>query len=280
MRLNGFAALQNKLRDEFSDAGILIGRAKDNDPGRLAFAIKAGHNSEHHNHNDVGSYIVALGGATPLLDPGGEVYTQRTFSSKRYDSNVINSFGHPVPQINGTFQKTGADAKGVVIAKSFTDDEDMFAMDFSSAYPVEGLKQLTRTVFFNREDEEPNAVTHRGGQLLVVDKAELEKPGTFESALITFRKVVKITAADQAETFDLLVGDNAKEAVRVTVTFMNDVAPLALKYETTEIDEDLSSRLKPKRLAFSNVSPAKSVEMITVITPAPEALIKKYFAGE
>jgi len=268
------------LRDEFAEAGILIGRAKDNDPGRLAFAIKAGHNNEHHNHNDVGSYIVALGDATPLLDPGGEVYTERTFSGQRYDSNIINSFGHPVPRINGTLQKTGDDAKGVVIAKSLTDEEDMFVMDFSSAYPVEGLKQLTRTVFFNREDEEPNGMTHPGGQLLVVDKAEQENAGTFESALITFRNVVKITAADQAESFDLLVGDNANETVRVTVTFTNDVAPLMLKYEMTEIDEDLSNRLKPKRLAFSNVSPTKNVEMITVVTPAPEALIKKYFSEE
>jgi len=153
-------------------------------------------------------------------------------------------------------------------------------MDFSSAYPVEGLKQLTRTVFFNRTDQEPTGVTHPGGQLLVVDKAEQENAGTFESALITFRNVVKITAADQAESFDLLVGDNANETVRVTVTFTNDVAPLMLKYEMTEIDEDLSNRLKPKRLAFSNVSPTKNVEMITVVTPAPEALIKKYFSEE
>ncbi|MCL2118020.1 MAG: hypothetical protein FWH27_06285 [Planctomycetaceae bacterium] len=268
------------LRDEFSDAGVLIGRAKDNDPSRLAFAIKAGHNNEHHNHNDVGSYVVTLGGATPLLDPGGEVYTQRTFSSRRYDSNVINSFGHPVPRINGTLQKTGGDAKGVVIAKSFADDEDMLAMDFSSAYPVEGLKQLTRTVFFNRTDDEANGVKHPGGQLMVIDKAELEQPGTFETALITFKNVVKITAADQAESFDLLVGDNAKEAVRVTVSFSDDINPLVLKYEMTEIDEDLGNRLKPKRLAFANATQAKSVEMVTVVTPVPEALIKKYFPDE
>jgi hypothetical protein len=216
----------------------------------------------------------------PLLDPGGEVYTQRTFSNKRYDSNVINSFGHPVPRINGVLQKTGADAKGVVVAKSFADDEDMLAMDFSSAYPVEGLRQLTRTVFFNRTDAEANDAKHPGGQLLVIDKAELEKPGTFETALITFKKVVKITATDQAESFDLLIGDNAKEAVRVTISFSDDINPLALKYEMTEIDEDLAGGLKPKRLAFSNVAQATHVEMVTVVTPAPEALIKKYFPEE
>lgn len=30
-----------------------------------------------------------------LADPGSEVYTSRTFSDKRYESNVLNSFGHP-----------------------------------------------------------------------------------------------------------------------------------------------------------------------------------------
>ena len=56
--------------------------------------MKGGHNAEQHNHNDVGSFIVALGHSTPLVDPGAEVYTGRTFSRRRYDSNVLNSFGH------------------------------------------------------------------------------------------------------------------------------------------------------------------------------------------
>jgi len=265
------------LRNEFIEAGVLVCRATDNDPNRLAFAIKAGHNNEHHNHNDIGSYTVSLGRATPLLDPGGEVYTERTFSGRRYDSNVINSFGHPVPRINGTLQKTGIEAKGIIIAKSFSDDEDSYAMDFSSAYPVEGLKQLTRTVYFNRTDSGPNEEKHPGGQLIVIDKGELEKSGTFETALITFRNVVKITEANQAESFDLLVGNNAKEAVCVTVNFSNTLEPLTLKYEMAEIEEDLHNKLKPKRLAFSNISQTASVEMTVVITPASEELLKKYF---
>ncbi len=44
-------------------------------PAPLAVALKGGHNAEHHNHNDVGSFVVALGKSTPLADPGGEVYT-------------------------------------------------------------------------------------------------------------------------------------------------------------------------------------------------------------
>ncbi|MDR1385407.1 MAG: heparinase II/III family protein [Planctomycetaceae bacterium] len=269
------------LRHDFADAGILIAWAMNNDPKRLSFSIKAGHNNEHHNHNDVGSYIVSLGGGTPLVDPGGEVYTSRTFSGKRYDSNVINSFGHDVPRINGTLQQTGSKAKGIILEKSFTDTEDKFAIDLSSAYSVKGLKELTRTIFFNRTDNGANGEKHAGGELLVLDHIALEDAGTFETALITFSNVVKITAADQAESLELLIGNNAEEAVLVTVSLRNEVNPMFLKYEQTEIDENLSgSKVKPKRLAFSNVAPSKKADVVTVITPASAALIEKYFPTE
>ena len=50
---------------------------------RMGVAIKGGNNNEHHNHNDVGSFVVAIGSAAPLLDPGAEIYTARTFSPSR-----------------------------------------------------------------------------------------------------------------------------------------------------------------------------------------------------
>ncbi len=95
------------LRDWFSDAGILICRPKPGSVHALGAALKGGHNAENHNHNDVGSFVVALGSGTPLLDPGSEVYTARTFGPNRYQSNVLNSFGHPVPRVAGTLQVTG-----------------------------------------------------------------------------------------------------------------------------------------------------------------------------
>jgi hypothetical protein len=62
-----------ELRTEFPDAGILICRPKPGEEFPLALACKGGHNAEHHNHNDVGSFTVMYAGAMPLLDPGGEV---------------------------------------------------------------------------------------------------------------------------------------------------------------------------------------------------------------
>jgi len=100
------------IRSWFENAGILICRPAANSTSQMAVALKGGHNSEHHNHNDVGSFVVVLGDRPLLLDPGGEVYTARTFSSRRYESNVLNSFGHPVPLVAGKLQRTGRKAQG------------------------------------------------------------------------------------------------------------------------------------------------------------------------
>ena len=84
------------LRSWFEQAGILIGRPTPGSPCRLGVALKGGHNAENHNHNDVGSYVVVAGERPVLLDPGSETYTARTFSKQRYESKLLNSFGHPV----------------------------------------------------------------------------------------------------------------------------------------------------------------------------------------
>jgi len=98
------------IRSWFDQAGILICRPASNSSSHMAAALKGGHNDEHHNHNDVGSFVVVVGDKPLLIDPGGEVYTARTFSNRRYESNVLNSFGHPVPMVAGKLQKTGRQA--------------------------------------------------------------------------------------------------------------------------------------------------------------------------
>ncbi len=113
------------LRDYFDDAGILI--ARPTDKNGIGVALKGGNNNEHHNHNDVGSYVVVSGERPVLVDPGGEVYTARTFSAKRYDSKLLNSFGHPVPLVAGQLQRTGAVAKAKVLKSELTDNRDTLA---------------------------------------------------------------------------------------------------------------------------------------------------------
>ena len=89
---------------------------------RFGAALKGGTNGEQHNHNDVGSFSVVLGRKMVVCDPGAEVYTARTFSARRYESKVLNSFGHAVPVIAGQLQRTGLAAHAEILRHEFTDD--------------------------------------------------------------------------------------------------------------------------------------------------------------
>lgn len=163
-------------RTWFPDAGVLICRPHTNSLSKLAVAIKGGHNAEHHNHNDVTTYLVVNDNEALLVDPGPEVYTHRTFSSKRYESKVLNSFGHPVPVVAGKLQSTGVKAHGEIIKTSFSDDEDRIVFDIKSAYKVPELESLHRIFRYCRKGT---------GSFSVTDRVAFNSPQTFETALIT-----------------------------------------------------------------------------------------------
>lgn len=239
------AATAAPLRDWFSDAGILICRPSH--PAALGVALKGGHNAEHHNHNDVGSFVVALGKATPLLDPGGEVYTARTFSSHRYDSNALNSFGHPVPRVADQLQQTGRQAEAKVLEANFSDTTDRLAIDIRSAYQVASLKKLQRTFVFDRAGR---------GMLTVTDEVEFARPETFGTALVTYSKWRELAPGH------LVIGEGA-EAVDVQITA--DAAQFKLQPE--EIREDMSYRKTPTRLGIELAHPVSNARVTVVVKP-------------
>jgi len=238
------------LRDWFEEAGILICRPAPGRKHALGAALKGGHNAEHHNHNDVGSFVVALGRETPLVDPGAEVYTARTFSGDRYQSAVLNSFGHPVPRVAGQLQRTGRAAAARVVKPQFTDEADTLVLDLRSAYPVKELKSLQRTFVFSREGS---------GKLTVTDEAAFSSPQTFGTALITFSKWRR--SGD-----DVLVIGDGSDAVRVTIS----AKPAGFKLESSELKDDLPGGLVPARLGIELTEPATEATITTVVVPAKE----------
>lgn len=162
------------LRTWFDSAGILIGRPAPG--GKLGVALKGGHNAEHHNHNDLGTFVVVVGERNIIADPAGERYTARTFSAKRYDGRLLNSYGHPVPVVAGQLQQPGAKARAKVLQAEFTDEKDTLSFDLTSAYPVPELVKLQRTFVYSRQG---------AGSLTVTDQVSFKSPQSFESALIT-----------------------------------------------------------------------------------------------
>ena len=126
--------------------------------------------------SDVGSYVVLVGGRSVLLDPGQEIRSGRIFSSRRYESKLINSYGHQVPMIAGQLQQTGRSAHGVVLKTEFSAAKDVCTLDIRSAYPVPALQKLNRTFVYDRTGI---------GSLTVMDEATASSSVTVATALIT-----------------------------------------------------------------------------------------------
>ena len=235
------------LRTWFKDGGVLICRPEPGSRTPFAAVLKGGHNAEHHNHNDVGSFSVIAGKAMVICDPGGEVYTARTFSGHRYDSNVLSSYGHAVPVIGGQLQRTGAAARAVVLRADFRDDEDTLVLDIRSAYAVPELQRLERTFVFRRG---------QSAALTVRDKAAFSEPRSFETTLITWGNWKQLSAEE------VLLTDEGG-AVRVKI----DTGGEPFKISAERLNEDVPTPTKPLRLVIALNSPVKAAAVTLTITP-------------
>lgn len=236
------------LRTWFEEAGILICRPGKGTTCRMGAALKGGHNNEHHNHNDIGSYVVVVGKEAILVDPGAEVYTARTFSSRRYDSKVLNSFGHPVPRVAQELQRTGAQARARVVKTDFTEANDTLVLEIASAYKVASLKKLERTFKYSRVG---------AGSLTITDEVGLDEPGRFGSALVTFGKWERLAPGH-------LRISEGREAVLVAI----DAGSNEYDISSEQIDEDLGTRQQPTRLGIDLKAPVRQARLVLTITPA------------
>ena len=232
-------------RSWFSDAQVLISRLHH--PERtmtFGVAMKGGHNAELHNHNDVGTYYIMLDGCEMGGDPGGEVYTRRTFSGRRYESKVLNSYCHPVPVVAGKLQKGGRTAAARVLETKFTDGRDEITFDLTAAYAVPTLKSLTRTFVFDREKN----------VFSVTDRVTFTEPSAFEVPVITYRDWTK----DAASTvFQFSKGKNWGRKLKMDVV---SSAPVSFREEKVENPH----RPDVTRLAFTFAEPVTTATFSTV----------------
>ena len=114
----------------------------------VGIAAKAGNNSEPHNHNDVGAFHIYKHGETVIADIGGGEYSSKYFNKNtRYSYFCCSSEGHSVPIIDGGTQQCGSEyaAKGTVLT------ENGITADIAAAYGNESLKELVRSIDFNRK---------------------------------------------------------------------------------------------------------------------------------
>jgi len=235
------------LRSWFGEAGVLTCRPRAGSDCRMGVSMKGGHNRENHNHNDVGSYVVVMGTDMVLLDPGAEVYTGRTFSKDRYESNVLNSFGHPAPMVAGQLQRTGSDARAEVLKTEFGDETDTLALDLRSAYDVPELVTLERAFSYSRAGT---------GSFSVEDRVAFSAPQKFGTALITAGEWEQI--AD-----DALVIRGKRDAVHVDITVEGGTFEIVDEV----IDEEVRMPVKPTRIGINLILPVAQARIGLKITP-------------
>ncbi|QDT68999.1 Heparinase II/III-like protein [Planctomycetes bacterium MalM25] len=236
------------LRDAFPDAGVYVLRPAQT--GGLSVALKAGHNGEHHNHNDVGSYAIVLGGVTLLGDAGKEVYTAATFDSRRYLSPFNNSYGHPVPVVGGELQSAGRKHGGEVIDTVFTDETDEVTIDLTGVYDLPSLESLQRK-FTYRRGAEPS--------LVIEDRVRFTRPETFETALITMRSF------EQASSHQLTLGEG-DSAIVVTLRSDRKLGPVRV----STLKGDSVSGRPVTRLGAQLLESAPAATVRITVTPQPQ----------
>ncbi|MGV8853337.1 MAG: heparinase II/III domain-containing protein [Devosia sp.] len=165
--------------DWFADMGWMVSRLDPADPGSLRLAVKAGHNDEMHNQNDVGSFIVASKGRIVLTDPGRGRYSKSYFGPERYDNIMASSRGHSVPVVNGFEQAEGAAHGASQVVHQIEDAADRLSFEMAAAYPEQaGLTSLQRSLAFDRSVP--------GGRVALSDRFALAgDSGDFQSVLVT-----------------------------------------------------------------------------------------------
>src|SRR5690606_26527415 len=124
---------------------VLLSRSRAGSSAGLALAAKGGHNGEHHNHNDVGSVVIALGGVPVLVDAGRPTYTAATFGPDRYGIWTMQSTWHNVPEIRGTAQRAGAAFAARTVHATVDDSGAGLSLALAGAYPRHDVERWQRT---------------------------------------------------------------------------------------------------------------------------------------
>ena len=246
----------------FSQAQVYVARGSAD--CRMGVSFKGGNNNEFHNHNDVGSYVIAIDDVPVVLDPGTEVYTARTFGDLRYESRLIGSYGHSVPRIDGK-EQTHLDGKPPVgfsgrnihpasataakILKQTASEKGLsVTMDYKAAYNyIPGITRLERCFDFERTNK---------GCFIVADTAEFDREMSFEGAVITEGTV------EELGNQKYLIKYKGKSVV------LEVFSSVPIKYSVDMILEKTSGNRVFRRMSFKTVKNCRSIKMEFKYTPA------------
>lgn len=117
---------------------VLLAREHAATAAGLGLVVKGGHNAEHHNHNDVGSFIVTSDGVPVIVDAGRPTYTKATFGPERYSIWTMQSSWHNTPTIAGVDQSAGREFAASDVEAAVGDAVSSLSLDLGAAYGIDG----------------------------------------------------------------------------------------------------------------------------------------------
>ncbi|MCJ7551340.1 MAG: heparinase II/III-family protein [Anaerolineae bacterium] len=151
----------------FDGIQVMIARDRAGSTDGFFVAAKGGHNSESHNHNDVGNFVIYVDGKPVIVDAGVETYRRQTFSPQRYEIWTMQSGCHTLlPTVDGVMQAPGRTFAARDVVYSLGDDATQLSLDLAGAYPPEAkLRSWQRVIRLNR-----------GADVEIADTYELAEP--------------------------------------------------------------------------------------------------------
>ncbi len=123
------------LKTWFSELKVMISRESEDTSKGMFLAMKGGHNSESHNHNDIGNFMVYSDGEPVLIDVGVGQYTKQTFSPDRYKIWFMQSGYHTLPSFGGVDQMQGGEYRSR--DDVYDPEEGSYCAEIGGAYPAE-----------------------------------------------------------------------------------------------------------------------------------------------
>ena len=236
---------------------VMAARDKEGTSDGYFVAAKGGHNSESHNHNDIGNFVVFYNGMPILIDVGSGTYTKKTFSSRRYEIWNNCSDYHNLPTVNGRTQLVGRQYKSSNVKYQVSDNLVQYSLDISKAFPDDaGINSLQRTIQYKR-----------GKKVVLTDAFDLEKAGQITEHFMTVypAEVVKPGQlvfhhqTDTNDSEDFILQYDAKKV---------DPKIEKIKFETAE-DQGILKRWGDRiyRINFEFISP-KTKDQVSFVFSA------------
>jgi hypothetical protein len=166
----------------FDHLGWVVDRRRVGE-AMLAFSARGGNNGEPHNQNDLGHFIVHIGGESLLADLGAGLYTRQYFGPQRYEHIHNSSAGHSVPLIGGQTQQPGAAYHAALTRYEPHSHGVAMELNLTHAYALPALGSFTRA-FEWTFDAEQNAA-----RLVLTDRFVFDvAPGSLDEMFISLHR--------------------------------------------------------------------------------------------